>query len=110
MFKLEEVWKIKIISNSLKLTFECILGTTFPLLGIKAEAKKGSAIFWINLVPYGKTNKLTYHGGCPVLVGSKWITNKWIYYNNQFSKFPCKLNLHEHNHGAFEKYRQLQKS
>ena len=66
--------------------------TTFPLLGIKAIAKKGSAIFWVNMRTDCRTNKLTYHGGCPVLVGSKWITNKWIYSHDQAFRFPCKLN------------------
>ena len=32
------------------------------------------------------------HGGCPVLVGSKWITNKWIHSHDQFLKYPCSLN------------------
>ena len=31
----------------------------------------------------------TLHGGCPVLVGSKWITNKWIRWKHQQFKFPC---------------------
>ena len=34
-------------------------------------------------------------GGCPVLVGSKWITNKWIHSNDQFLKFPCGLDFHD---------------
>merc|ERR1739838_850816 len=29
------------------------------------------------------------HGGCPVMVGSKWITNKWIRANSQMWKRPC---------------------
>ena len=26
----------------------------------------------------GLLNPETLHGGCPVVVGSKWITNKWV--------------------------------
>jgi hypothetical protein len=37
----------------------------------------------------------TSHGGCPVLKGSKWILNKWIYYFNQFKKFPCGLSYNK---------------
>ena len=33
--------------------------TTFPLLGIRAIAKQGSAIFWVNMRADGRTNKLT---------------------------------------------------
>ena len=24
-------------------------------------------------------------------VGSKWITNKWVFYNDQFLSYPCGL-------------------
>ena len=44
--------------------------TVFPVIGVKSEAIKGSAIFWLNL---DHTNMQNNHGGCPVLVGSKWI-------------------------------------
>ena len=71
--------------------------TIFPLLGIRAIAKQGSAIFWVNMRADGRTNKLTYHGGCPVLVGSKWITNKWIYSHDQAFQFPCQLDLSPEN-------------
>ena len=33
--------------------------------------------------------RLTHHGGCPVLVGSKWITNKWVGYLEQWQRWPC---------------------
>ena len=33
--------------------------------------------------------RLTHHGGCPVLVGSKWITNKWVGYKEQWHAWPC---------------------
>ena len=32
----------------------------------------------VNLKTSGLKDPLTAHGGCPVLVGSKWITNKWV--------------------------------
>ena len=32
------------------------------------------------------------HGGCPILLGSKWIFNKWIYYFDQWKNYPCVLN------------------
>ena len=32
----------------------------------------------MNLKTSGLKDPITAHGGCPVLVGSKWITNKWV--------------------------------
>ena len=32
----------------------------------------------VNLKTSGLKDPVTAHGGCPVLVGSKWITNKWV--------------------------------
>ena len=32
----------------------------------------------MNLRTSGLKDPITAHGGCPVLVGSKWITNKWV--------------------------------
>ena len=42
---------------------------------------KSRTIEWMdrwNLHTNGIPDQLTIHGGCPVLVGSKWITNKWV--------------------------------
>ena len=65
--------------------------TAFPMLGISVKPAKGSALFWMNLKPIGHTDKLSLHGGCPVVVGSKWIANKWIKYYDQAFGFPCGL-------------------
>ena len=70
-------------------------GTAFPAIGVKSEAENGAALLWVNLKTAGQKDRLTLHGGCPVLVGSKWITNKWIRFNDQFAKFRCTLDLHE---------------
>ena len=40
--------------------------------------RKGDLAFWFNIDRNLNVDYLTFHGGCPVLVGSKWITNKWI--------------------------------
>ena len=52
--------------------------TAFPNAGLAVEAEAGSAVFWWNLFTNGLLNPETLHGGCPVVVGSKWITNKWV--------------------------------
>ena len=87
--------------------------TAFPLLGIAAQPSKGDGVFWINLESSGKLNSLTSHSGCPVIVGSKWITNKWINYFDQYEKFKCRskdgdafeaLNLFRQQNLALGKY------
>eukprot|EP00095_Tigriopus_kingsejongensis_P000177 maker-scaffold487_size158652-snap-gene-0.42 protein:Tk00177 transcript:maker-scaffold487_size158652-snap-gene-0.42-mRNA-1 annotation:"af495541_1prolyl 4-hydroxylase alpha-related protein ph4" len=78
--------------------------TVFPLLGISAQPTKGSAIFWINLQSTGKRDSLTTHGGCPVLLGSKWITNKWISSNDQFQTLPCPLSPSQGNYPVFQRW------
>ena len=55
------------------------------------EAKKGSAAFWINLSSCHIKDSRTLHGGCPVLKGSKWILNKWIFSWDQWKSWPCYL-------------------
>ena len=69
-----------------------------------------TAIFWVNIVPEGPRSRVTKHGGCPVAVGSKWITNKWISSNDQFDVYPCPLEKGAEHYGLFEKWRTWQKS
>ena len=65
--------------------------TVFPMLGLSVRPEKGSDLFWVNLKPLGHSEPLSLHGGCPVVVGSKWISNKWIKYYDQVLAFPCGL-------------------
>ena len=53
---------------------------------------RGSAAFWYNLDMKGFRDQRSQHGGCPVIKGSKWILNKWVFYYNQHKNFPCGLN------------------
>ena len=46
--------------------------TAFPRIGTALWPSKGSAAFWYNLKKSGEGNSITLHGGCPVVVGSKW--------------------------------------
>jgi len=77
--------------------------TTFPSTGVRFEARKGTAGFWLNVRPSGKKDYLTYHGGCPVLVGNKWITNLWVGYSDQFLQWPCQREEQD-RYGHFTKY------
>ena len=53
--------------------------------------EKGAALFWYDLLSDGMRDLKSMHGGCPVLKGSKWILNKWLYMYDNFNKFPCRL-------------------
>ncbi|CAH1720311.1 unnamed protein product [Chironomus riparius] len=66
-------------------------GTVFPLLRIYVPPVKGTAVFWYNLSSSGDREYLTRHAACPVLIGSKWVANKWIREYGQESARPCDL-------------------
>jgi prolyl 4-hydroxylase len=57
---------------------------------------RGSVAFWYDLDAKGFRDYRTLHGGCPIIKGTKWILNKWIFYYNQVKKFPCALNPKQH--------------
>ncbi|XP_067220064.1 prolyl 4-hydroxylase subunit alpha-1-like [Chanodichthys erythropterus] len=65
--------------------------TVFPKVGVAVQPKKGSAVFWYNLHRNGEVNWNTEHAGCPVLVGNKWVANKWIHELGQEFRRPCSL-------------------
>ena len=58
---------------------------------------KGSAAFWMNLSSCHQKDYRAWHAGCPVLKGSKWILNKWIFSWDQWKGWPCvkeRLTIH----------------
>jgi prolyl 4-hydroxylase len=63
--------------------------TVFPLVGAHVKPEKGTMVVWWNMDRAGGHDVLTRHGGCPVMIGSKWITNKWVRSNSQMFKRPC---------------------
>ncbi|XP_069191938.1 prolyl 4-hydroxylase subunit alpha-1 [Procambarus clarkii] len=63
--------------------------TVFPRVGVGVEPEAGSAVFWYNLSPTGKGDHRTLHSACPVLRGTKWVSNKWIKYYPQLHHKPC---------------------
>ncbi|ESO84721.1 hypothetical protein LOTGIDRAFT_196347 [Lottia gigantea] len=63
--------------------------TVFPYIGVKLFPKKGIAAFWYNLFKNGEGIYNTRHAACPVLVGTKWVSNKWLHERGQEFRRPC---------------------
>ncbi|KAK4318236.1 hypothetical protein Pmani_001203 [Petrolisthes manimaculis] len=63
--------------------------TVFPTLRLSITPVKGSAAFWYNLKRNGDRDPKLLHGGCPVLLGQKWVANKWIREHKNFLRYPC---------------------
>ncbi|TDG43159.1 hypothetical protein AWZ03_010424 [Drosophila navojoa] len=64
--------------------------TVFPHFGQTVRPKRGNALFWYNIQHNGTVDTRTLHGGCPVLVGSKWIFTQWIHELPNMFHRPCR--------------------
>ncbi|XP_064605913.1 prolyl 4-hydroxylase subunit alpha-1-like [Liolophura sinensis] len=65
--------------------------TVFPEVSVRVPVKKGAAAFWYNLRRHTWGDNRTLHAGCPVLLGSKWVSNKWIRLNGNMFNAKCGL-------------------
>jgi len=63
--------------------------TVFPRVGAGVKPEAGSAVFWYNLLESGEADRLTLHGACPVLFGTKWVANKWLREGGQLFRKGC---------------------
>ncbi|CAG7723598.1 unnamed protein product [Allacma fusca] len=52
--------------------------TAFYNLGLSVEPEPYSAILWDNRRKNCEVEVRNFHGGCPVILGDKWLSNKWI--------------------------------
>ena len=63
--------------------------TVFTNLGLSLKPKKGAVAFWYNLLANGEGDDRTRHAACPVLTGTKWVSNFWIHERGQEFARPC---------------------
>ncbi|KAL6726378.1 hypothetical protein Aduo_008356 [Ancylostoma duodenale] len=68
-------------------------GTVFTEVKSTVPPTKNDALFWYNLHKYGDGNVLTRHAACPVLLGQKWVTNKWIHERGNEFRRRCGLKM-----------------
>jgi len=76
-------------------------GTAFLDAKITPLPVKGSAVFWYNLLKNGEGDFRTRHAACPVLIGNKWVSNKWTHeFGNEFVR-RCDLDENSDNDSLF---------
>jgi len=69
--------------------------TVFPEIGVRLTPEKGACAMWFNLMRNGEGDYDTRHAACPVLTGSKWVSNKWFHERGQEFVRPCSLDPEE---------------
>uniref|UniRef100_A0A3Q2PG37 Prolyl 4-hydroxylase subunit alpha-3 n=1 Tax=Fundulus heteroclitus TaxID=8078 RepID=A0A3Q2PG37_FUNHE len=69
--------------------------TAFIHANFSVPVVENAAIFWWNLHRNGQGDEDTLHAGCPVLIGDKWVANKWIHEYGQEFQRCCSLNPEE---------------
>ena len=81
-------------------------GTGFMVPGYEMlfEPRRGSLAFWYGLYANSEMLAPSSHGGCPVLMGQKWILNKWLYSFEQWDKFPCQMSPYKRVSTPFQYY------
>ncbi|KAK9521083.1 hypothetical protein VZT92_020920 [Zoarces viviparus] len=69
--------------------------TAFIYANFSVPVVEKAAIFWWNLHRNGQGDADTLHAGCPVLIGDKWVANKWIHEHGQEFQHRCSLDPEE---------------
>ncbi|XP_051963027.1 prolyl 4-hydroxylase subunit alpha-3 [Xyrauchen texanus] len=69
--------------------------TAFIYANFSVPVVENAALFWWNLYRNGQGNQDTLHAGCPVIVGDKWVANKWVHEYGQEFRRRCSLNPEE---------------
>ena len=61
----------------------------FPFVGALTRPSKQSVVLWWNMDKAGGYDVLSWHAGCPVMSGNKWVLNKWLSINSLMFRKPC---------------------
>ena len=69
--------------------------TVFTKAEVSVWPEKGACVLWFNLLRNGRKDYSSRHAACPVLVGSKWVANKWFHETGQEFNRPCSLSPDE---------------
>ena len=84
----------------------CVLvggATVWPYIGVSVFPEKGDGIVWYNLLRKNAVDYHLTHKACPVILGTKWICNKWIGYDDQWrmDDINCALSSDRRFHPRF---------
>ena len=71
------------------------ISLTLSFSGVSVKPEAGSALYWFNHDAIEENDSRTFHLGCPVGVGNKWIANKWIKWTAQMWNYPCSTTKQE---------------
>jgi len=47
--------------------------------GLKVKPEMGKVIIFYSLHANGVEDEYSLHGACPVIAGTKWAANKWVW-------------------------------
>jgi prolyl 4-hydroxylase len=92
-----EEWRGNRVATFICYMSEVVAGgaTVFPAIGARLIPEKGACAVWYNLMLSGEGDYATRHAACPVLVGSKWVCNKWFHERGQEFSRPCALSYEQ---------------
>nr|CDJ84989.1 Prolyl 4-hydroxylase alpha-subunit and Tetratricopeptide TPR2 and Oxoglutarate iron-dependent oxygenase domain containing protein [Haemonchus contortus] len=71
-------------------------GTVFTDVKSTVMPTKNDALFWYNLHKQGDGDSRTRHAACPVLVGVKWVSNKWIHERGNEFRRRCGIKMSDY--------------
>jgi prolyl 4-hydroxylase len=54
-------------------------GSCDPNVGLHVKPQRGKIILFYSMLPNGGMADESLHGGCPVVNGTKWAANKWVW-------------------------------
>lgn len=52
--------------------------TVFPKIKLKIAPEKGKAVLFYNVDATGALDRMSFHGGAPVIEGEKWLVTRWL--------------------------------